>query len=105
MKLTTLTSGLRSPAPACWTQSAPADDLRVLRVEALDSTSPDRQRTLQQEMFEIEPNAVAQFHGNERILEDARALAAELSAVPGSLSRLVKADHRTVCLPHIDDAV
>ncbi len=78
---------------------------KVPRVESLDIVSQDRKRSLQDEMAEIEPNAIGQFHGEEKVLQSARELAAKLSASSGHISSLVKLDSQPAQIHHIDDEV
>ena len=54
---------------------------RIRRVEALEGVEGDRQRSVQQEMAEIEPGAISAFKGGEQILQDARGLALQVAAL------------------------
>lgn len=105
MKLAPLPSGARKQAYSSLASLSHMVENKVHRVEALDSSSPDRKRSLQDEMAEIEPNAIGLFHGNERILQNARELAAELSALSGHISTLVKPGNHLAQIHRIDDEV
>lgn len=105
MKLAPLSSGARTQAYKSLASMSHVVENKVHRVEALDSSSPDRKRSLQDEIAEIEPSAIGQFHGNERILQNARELAAELSALSGHISSLVKPGSQFPQAHHIDDEV
>ncbi|MGE5471694.1 MAG: hypothetical protein ACM3X0_12915 [Bacteroidota bacterium] len=80
MKLNRLESTTPHPATESVEPARPAAGDQVCRVEALHGTS-DRQRSLQQEMAELDPNAVGPFAGGERILQDAKAVATQLAAL------------------------
>ena len=84
-------------------RQAPADSLR--RVEAAEGLAGDRQRSLQQEIAEVDPNAVGPFKGRERILQEARQLASQLTLLSTNASGLRKL--RALSLPRrrIDDKV
>lgn len=68
-----------------------SSELALPAVDALASIAGDRQRSLQQEINEFQAQAISPFDGGERILEDARVLAAELSALRGKVEHLMKA--------------
>ena len=63
MKLTQLGNTTQRPVTEGGVRPHPADGERVRRVEALDASESDRQRSLQQEMAEIEAEAIADFAG------------------------------------------
>jgi hypothetical protein len=43
---------------------------RIRRVEALEGVEGDRQRSVQQEILSIEPGAISDFNGGERVLQE-----------------------------------
>jgi hypothetical protein len=90
MKLNELSSRSRPQSSHTLTEPEQSVDSKIHRVEALDNVSADRKRSLQEEMAEIEPNAIGAFHGKERILEETKELAAELAGMSSQLSKLVK---------------
>lgn len=77
----------------------------VRRVEALEGIDGDRQRSRQQEMAEIGAGALGDFAGGRRVLQDARALAAELAALGTAADELIKGDALNAATGHIDDQV
>ena len=85
------------------TQSPPHEDEAILRVNAMEGIEGDRQRSLQQEINEIDPNAIGAFHGGEHILEDVRQLAAELTALGNQVDHLMKPSAPNVRFHAIDD--
>lgn len=76
---------------------------QVRRVEALEGVEGDRQRSLQQEMAEIEAGAIGDFTGGQRLLQDAREMAAELAALGTAADELIKGEALGVAAGHIDD--
>jgi len=76
---------------------------QVRRVEALEGIEGDRQRSLQQEMAEIEAGAIGDFAGGRRVLQDAREVAAELAALGTAADELIKSDVPGAAACHIDD--
>jgi len=77
------------------------------RIDALDAVDADRQRSLQQEVATIEAMAIGDFHGRERLLQDARSVAHELigmgPAAKQALVSLGQLSTRAVRLLHLDD--
>lgn len=76
---------------------------QVRRVESLEGIEGDRQRSLQQEMAEIEAGAIGDFAGSERLLQDARAMATELAALGPAVDELIKGEALGAATGHIDD--
>ena len=103
MKLTQLSSTMQRPVPDAWARTHPADGERVSRVEALDASASDRQRSLQQEMAELEAEAIADFAGGDKILQDARTEAEQLAALGAAADELIKPAALPVSLRGIDD--
>lgn len=75
----------------------------VLRVNAMEGIEGDRQRSLQQEINEIDPNAIGRFRGNQHILEDVRELAAEIAAMGKQADHLMKQINTNGHFHAIDD--
>ena len=103
MKLTQLGNTTQRPVTAGSVRPHPADGERVRRVEALDASESDRQRSLQQEMAEIEAEAIADFAGGDKILQDARAVAEQLAALGAAADELIKPAALPVGLRGVDD--
>ena len=59
----------------------PVHDEKIRRVEMLEGVEGDRQRSLQQELAEIAPGAIGDFHGGEQVLQEARDMAAQQSSL------------------------
>ncbi len=90
MKLSRLESTTQRHAPEAVERASHAQAQKIRRVEALEAVVADRQRSLQQEMAEMNPRAFGPFEGGERILEDARHLATRISHLDRESSRLIK---------------
>ena len=103
MKLTQLGNTTQRPVTEGSVRLHPADSERVRRVEALDASESDRQRSLQQEMAEIEAEAIADFAGGDKILQDARTVAEQLAALGAAADELIKPAALPVSLRGIDD--
>jgi hypothetical protein len=89
MKLTRLdssTARLASEAVQRAHESA-ADQVR--RVEAMEGVEGDRQRSLRQELAEIDQRAVGPFEGQDQVIRDAREIAGRLASLesPASIVR------------------
>lgn len=78
-------------------------DEGVRRVELLEGIEGDRQRSLRQELAEIDPNAIGDFHGSEQLLQEARAVASQLAALGHSADDLVKSGAVPRKLCGVDD--
>ena len=61
----------------------------IRRVEAQEGVEGDRERSLRQELAEIDPRAVGPFAGQAQILDEAHRLAQELAHLDNS-SRLLR---------------
>jgi hypothetical protein len=103
MKLTRLSSTTQRPSQESIDRQRQGDSVRVRRVELLEGIDGDRQRTLQQEMAEIEPGAIATFEGGEQILAGARQLAAQVAALGPAADELIKPASLGKLLPGVDD--
>lgn len=88
MKLTRLDSTTARPSgeAAARAQAAPE---RVRRVEAMEGVEGDRQRSLRQELAEIDPRAVGPFAGQAQVMSDARIIAEQLARLD-SAANLVR---------------
>lgn len=103
MKLTRLASTTQRPSQESIERAGQAGEFRIRRVELLEGIEGDRQRSLQQEMAEIDPAAIATFEGGEQILQDARELAAQVAALGPAADELIKAAALARCLPGVDE--
>lgn len=90
MKLSRIESTTQHHSPEAVERASHAQAQQIRRVEALEAVVADRLRSLQQEMAEMDPRALGPFEGSERILEDTRHLAAQLSGLGSESSRLIK---------------
>ncbi len=103
MKLTRLGSTTQRFSQESIERLHQGDDFRVRRVDMLEGVEGDRQRTLQQEMAEIEPAAIAAFEGSDRVLQGARQLAAQVAALGPAADELIKPASLGKLLPGVDD--
>lgn len=67
-----------------------AEDQQVRRVELMEGIEGDRQRSLRQEIAEIEPAAIATFEGQAQVLREAGEAAAQLLALGPAADDLIK---------------
>jgi hypothetical protein len=79
-----------------------APDL-VTRVEAMEGIEGDRQRSLQQEIAEVDPRASGPFEGEAHHLADARQVAAQLTLLGSSATGLLRLRQLSLAFPRIDD--
>ena len=103
MKLARLESTTASPSRESRERAAAASAQPVRRVEAGEALSGDRERSLQQEVAEIEPKAIGDFEGGERIIEEARQLAACLTRLGDNAQGLVRLQALSQQIKRIDD--
>lgn len=75
----------------------------VTRVEAMEGVEGDRQRSLQQEIAEVDPRACGPFQGEAHHLADARQVAAQLALLGSSATGLIRLRNLSQALPRIDD--
>ena len=105
MKLNHLESTTQSHAGDARSRNVQLAAGQVRRVEASEAVAPDRKRSLQQEMAEIDPRSVGPFEGAERVQDEARALAAQLTEMgEGAAKSLIKPDAQSWPLHQVDDA-
>lgn len=77
----------------------------IRRVEAMEGVEGDRQRSLQQEIAEVDPVAIGDFEGAEQVLKGAREVAARLTLLGTNTSGLVKLQALSRRYSRIDDKV
>jgi hypothetical protein len=103
MKLDRLTS--QSPRHSQesieWVRPAPGE--RIRRIDALEGADGDRQRSLQQEMSEIEAGAIGTFNGGAHVLQDAHDLALQVTALGAAADQLIKPGLLPMAAKGIDD--
>ena len=75
----------------------------VRRVEMLEGIEGDRQRSLRQELAEIDPNAIGEFNGGEQLLQEACEVASKLSQLGDSVDDLLKSGVVARKLYGVDD--
>jgi len=90
MQLNRLNSTTQRHSPEAVARARPASEESVHRVEAMDGAEADRQRSLQQEMAEVNPKSVGPFVGGEQILRDAHQLAAQIVSLGSKANSLLK---------------
>jgi hypothetical protein len=105
MKLTRLSSTTQRTTRESSERLRPLDYEQVRRVEMMEGIEGDRQRTLLQEIAEIDPGAVGDFHGEGRLLQGAREVAAQLLELDVGTESLIKPGLHLDRLIGIDDTV
>jgi hypothetical protein len=105
MKLTRLSSTTQRPTGESSERVRPADNDRVRRVELMEGIEGDRQRTVLQEIAEIDPAAIGGFHGEERVRQDAHNVAVQLLEMDVGTDSLIKPGVSLDRLIGIDDSV
>ncbi|MDD2884932.1 MAG: hypothetical protein PHT48_07825 [Dechloromonas sp.] len=102
MKLARLEATTQTHSADAVARAHAAVDAPVRRVEAMEAVAIDRERSLQQELAEVDPRALGPFAGGERVLADARQVAASLSHLADA-GALLKTATQAVWPPHVDD--
>ena len=77
---------------------------RIRRVEALEGVEGDRQRSVQQEILSIEPGAISDFNGGERVLQGAHDLALQVAALGAAADHLIKPVPLRMAVKAIDES-
>lgn len=103
MKLNRLASTTQRPSQESSERARHVAGQRIRRVEALEGVESDRQRSLQQEIAEIAPGAIGAFKGGERVLQDARDVAAQLTALGPAVDELIKPTALPAAIKGVDD--
>ena len=105
MKLPSLASTTQRPTRESVERVHQVGHERIRRVESMEGIEGDRQRSLRQELDEIEPAAMATFEGQAEILREASSVAAQLLTLGAAADDLIKADDLPrVVVPTIDDS-
>jgi hypothetical protein len=104
MKLTRLSSTTQRPTRESSERVRPVNDERIRRVELMEGIEGDRQRTLLQEIAEIDPGAIGGFHGEEHVQKEARDVAAQLLEMDFGTDSLIKPGVSLDRLIGIDDS-
>ena len=105
MKLPSLASTTQRPTRESVERVHQVAHERIRRVESMEGIEGDRQRSLRQELDEIEPAAMATFEGQAEILREASSEAAQLLTLGAAADDLIKADDLPrVVVPTIDDS-
>ncbi|NHC07803.1 hypothetical protein DFR40_0086 [Azonexus fungiphilus] len=81
MKTSRLISTTQQHSPEATARAMLARAQAVRRVEPMEAASNDRERSLQQDLNEVDPRSVGPYQGNERRQDDARQLAAQLAGL------------------------
>ena len=90
MKLDRLTSTTQHLSPESSERARHVADETVLRVGAMEGVEGDRQRSLQQELANFDPQAVGAFNGGELIMATAHDMATQLSSLGNAANSLIK---------------
>ncbi len=103
MQLNRLASATQRPSQEAIERARHLPDERIRRVEALEGAESDRQRSLQQEIAEIEPGAIGEFSGGEQIMQGAQEVAAQLVSLGAAVDDLIKPSSLTAVIHVIDE--
>jgi len=103
MKLNRLESTTQKPSSQPVERPRPVAGEPARRVEALEGVEADRQRSLQQELAEFDPRAVGPFDGGERIMQDAREVAAQLVSLGEAVDTMIKVGPAARSICGVDD--
>lgn len=103
MKLNRLASTTQQHSPDAIERVRHVAGQSVRRVEALEGIEGDRQRSLQQEIAEFDAKAIGPFAGDERMLQGARQVAAELTLLGTNRNGLLKLQALSHACVRIDD--
>ncbi len=102
MTLSRLVSTTQRPTADAVARARAAVDAPVRRVEAMEAVTADRERSRQQELAEVDPRSLGPFAGGERVLADARQVAASLSGLENP-EGLLKSTPAGPWPRHVDD--
>ena len=105
MKLNRLESTTQHNTGESVAPARPLPGERVRRVEAASGLEGDRQRSLQQEIGEFDPQAIGPFAGAAQVLEDAHAMAVQLAALGTAADALIKVTSTSAAFAKVDDKV
>lgn len=105
MKLPSLASTTQRPTRDAVERIPRLTRERIRRVESMEGIEGDRQRSVRQELDEVEPAALAPCPGQAEIRREAGSVAAQVRALGAAADDLIKADDlpRAV-VPQVDDA-
>ena len=104
MKLDRLASTTQRPSQESIERARHVAGERIRRVEAQEGVEGDRQRSLQQEISEIEPAAIGAFSGAGQVLLGARELAAQVAALGPAADELFKQSALPLAVKGVDDS-
>ncbi|MCG2575490.1 hypothetical protein LZ012_00615 [Dechloromonas sp. XY25] len=106
MTLQRLASTTQRPTPESIDPARRGERERIRRVESMEGTEGDRERSLRQELAEIDPGAIAEFAGHAQMLHEASEVAAQLVAHGAAIDDLIKpGNYSRQLLPGVDDSV
>ena len=103
MKLARLESTTQRHSQEAVERVGHAEAQRVRRVEAMEGVEGDRERSLQQEIAEIEAKAIGSFDGAEQIVEDARRVAEQLASLGDNARGLLRLNGLQQRVARVDD--
>lgn len=103
MKLDRLASTTARLSSEAAERARETSTVAVRRVEMAEGIEGDRERSLPQELASVDPRVVGDFAGEERLLEEARAVAAGIAGLGEHAGDLLQAEVLADRLPHLDD--
>lgn len=105
MKTSRLTSTTQQHTPEAAERARLAQAQAVRRVEPMEGANNDRERSLQQDMAEIDPASVGPYQGVERRRQQAAGLAAQMTRLGPMGLLLLNMDTRSKRPGKIDESV
>lgn len=103
MKTSRLTSTTQQTTPEASERSARAQANSVRRVEPMEGANNNNERSLQQDLAEIDPRVVGPYQGEERRRRDVHRLAEQMLDSKQQALRLFRLDTRMRRPGNIDE--
>jgi len=94
MKMSRLASTTQQVTPEAVERATLAQAGTVRRVEPMEGVANERERSLQQDMAEVDPRAIGPYQGIERRRQQADQLARRLVGMGSSALQLLRFDTR-----------
>ena len=105
MKLDRLASTTQRPTQESIDPVRRGERERIRRVELMEGIDGDRERSLRQELAEIDPGATADFAGQDQMRHEASEVAAQLVALGTAIDDLIKpGEVPRQIIPEVDDS-
>jgi hypothetical protein len=105
MKTSRIISTTQSHSPEAAERALLANAQAVRRVEPMEGANNDRERSLQQDMAEIDPGSVGPYQGVERRRQQAARLAGQMAKLGPLGLLLLNMDTRSKRPGQIDETV